>query len=491
MGNSSPSVNRKASWSLAARQTIWHTLSSFVLVVGATGYLYWALAAHLDRENDRFLSDQTLPVVNLLQEQPIDRQALRKQVGLVRSAHRAPSIYFQVQDEQHETIAFTPSMGFVISGADFPEPKPWDRNQVRGQVFRSGIDQWYRIAAVRVASGKRGDGPVYFINVAMDRSHEEELLADFRRNLVLALAVAFLVCALAGYQIARRGVRPVRDIAVTAKRIGSTTLDKRIDVVPLPAELATLAYTFNEMLERLETSFARLGQFAADIAHELRTPINNLRGEAEVILRKSRTAAEYQEAMGSALEEYERLSRLIDSLLFLARAENPALQIERETVDVRQELERLREFYGASAQEGGVQLTVNVPQALAGQLNRTMFQRAVGNLLSNALRHTPQGGRVMLTAGADNGALKIEVADTGSGIAPIHLPRLFDRFYRVDEARSPGSAGNVGLGLAIVKSIVELHGGSAAIASTVGSGTTVTLSFPQKPILCGSGAENA
>jgi two-component system heavy metal sensor histidine kinase CusS len=482
---------RRASWSLALRQTLWHTLSSFILVVGATGYLYWALAAHLDRENDRFLSDQTLPVVNLLHDRPVDRQALRKQVELVQSAPQAPSIYFQVQNARRETIAITPSMGLVITQTDFPEPQPWERN-VRGQAFRSGIDQWFRIMAVSVAPKKRSeaDDPVYFVNVAMDRTHEEQLLADFRRNLVLALAVAFLVCAVAGYEIARRGVRPVRNIAVTAKRVGSATLNERIDVAPLPAELRALADTFNEMLERLETSFARLGQFAADIAHELRTPINNLRGEAEVVLRKSRTPAEYQEAIGSALEEYERLSKLIDGLLFLARAENPALQIERENVTVKPELELLREYYGASALDAGVELSVDCSEGLIGRLNRTMFQRAVGNLLSNALRYTPRGGRVTLTAAVHDDELRIQVADTGAGIAPVHLPRLFDRFYRVDEARTPGTASNAGLGLAIVKSIVELHGGTATITSTPGSGTTVALSFPQKPISATNNADN-
>jgi len=184
----------------------------------------------------------------------------------------------------------------------------------------------------------------------------------------------------------------------------------------------------------------------------------------------------------SALEEYERLARLIDSLLFLARAENPEHQIDRQPVDVGQELERIREFYDAAAVEAGIQLTTTCPEKMIGQLDRTLLQRAIGNLVSNALRHTPSQGTIRLSARMQDGCLQIEVADTGSGIAPVHLPRLFERFYRVEDARTPGTAGNLGLGLTIVKGIVELHGGSSVIVSGLGQGTKVTLSFPQQNV---------
>jgi two-component system heavy metal sensor histidine kinase CusS len=459
--------------SLAYRLTVWYALSSFALVLGATGYLYWALATNLDRENDRFLADQALPLVNLLRDQPADRTALRRQIELAWTARPDPSIYFRVLDEQQRPIADTPGMGLTIPMTAFPEPQVFDRNTVQGQNFRMADEHPFRILAVNT-----GSTPSFIIQVAMDRGHAEELLADYRRNLGLVLGVALLACALGGYQIARRGVRPVHDIAEAAGRIRSSTLQERIGRAHLPAELRSLADTFNEMLDRLESSFARLAQFTADIAHELRTPINNLRGEAEVALSRARTPAEYQDLLGSALEEYARLSRLIDSLLFLARAENPAHQIQRETVDLRRELECVREFYEAAAAEAGVGLTVSCSEKLVGQLDRTLLQRLLANLVSNALRHTPAQGSITLSAKGQDGGLQIEVADTGSGIAPVHLARLCERFYRVDGPANPGKEGNVGLGLAIVKTIAELHGGSVAIASEVDAGTKVTLAFP-------------
>src|SRR5262249_9572489 len=192
-----------------------------------------------------------------------------------------------------------------------------------------------RILSARAAVGGRAEND-RVIQVALDRTYEEDLLAGYRRNLWIVLGAALLVCALAGYRIAQRGLRPVAQITEMARRIRSSTLDERIEASGLPAELSALAGTFNEMLDRLEESFNRLARFSADIAHELRTPVNNLRGEAEVALGRSRSAAEYREVLGSCLEECARLARIIDSLLFLARAESPETQLAKEPLDVGQ-----------------------------------------------------------------------------------------------------------------------------------------------------------
>jgi two-component system heavy metal sensor histidine kinase CusS len=266
-------------------------------------------------------------------------------------------------------------------------------------------------------------------------------------------------------------------MAATAGRIGSATLYERLDLRGLPSELSDLAATFNAMLDRLEESFQRLARFSADIAHELRTPVNNLRGEAEVALGKARSAEEYREVLGSGLEECGRLARLIDNLLFLARAESPETQIVREPADMRRELETVCAFYEATATEAGVDLTVQAQAGLVIDVDRGLFQRALGNLVANALAHSPRGGRVALRARRDGGAGVVEVEDTGCGIPAQHLPHVWDRFYRADPARST-AAGRVGLGLALVKGIVALHRGTVAIDSEVGLGTRVRLILP-------------
>jgi two-component system heavy metal sensor histidine kinase CusS len=294
---------------------------------------------------------------------------------------------------------------------------------------------------------------------------------------VLTLVMALIACGIAGYHIAHRGLRPVAAITDAARRIRSTTLHEHIQISGLPGELAGLAGQFNEMLDRLQESFDRLSRFSADIAHELRTPVNNIRGEAEVALGMPRSPGEYREVLSSCLEECGRLSHLIDCLLFLARAESPQTQIVKEKIEVAKELSNVRDFYEGAAAEAQVNLVVKPSEGIVAELDRTLFQRAVGNLLANALAHTPPDGIVTLSALHTGTSVQVQVSDTGVGIDAGHLPHVFDRFYRADLARSNAS-GRVGLGLAIVKAIVALHGGSVKIASEMDHGTSVTLVFP-------------
>jgi two-component system heavy metal sensor histidine kinase CusS len=267
-------------------------------------------------------------------------------------------------------------------------------------------------------------------------------------------------------------------MAATAGRISSTNLRERILAEGYPFELASLAGTFNQMLDRLEESFERISRFSADIAHDLRTPVNNIRGEAEVALARARTIDQYRDVLESCLEEGVRLSDLIGDLLFLARAESPLTHLNRERVDVAELLGGMREYYEASAADRGISLTTDVgAEPVMAELDRTLVQRAVGNLVSNAVAHTPPGGSVVLATNAEAATIRIEVSDTGAGIPPEALPRVFDRFFRVDESRSQASGGT-GLGLAIVQSIMLLHSGKVEIASQLGQGTRVTLRMP-------------
>jgi two-component system heavy metal sensor histidine kinase CusS len=242
--------------------------------------------------------------------------------------------------------------------------------------------------------------------------------------------------------------------------------------------LESLAGTFNEMLDRLEDAFERISRFSADIAHDLRTPVNNIRGEAEVALARARTIDEYRDALESSLEESVRLSDLISNLLFLARAESPLMHLRRERVDVAELLDGVREYYEASAADVGISLSTSFKnEPVVAELDRTLVQRAVGNLVSNAVAHTPTGGSVVLATSTERAMVRIEVSDTGIGIPADALPRVFDRFFRVDPSRSQASGGT-GLGLAIVQGIMLLHGGKVEIASQPGKGTRVTLSMP-------------
>jgi two-component system heavy metal sensor histidine kinase CusS len=277
-------------------------------------------------------------------------------------------------------------------------------------------------------------------------------------------------------------LKRARRIAATAGRISAQALNERLSLDDTPEEFLESTLAFNHMLDRLEDSFKRLSEFSSDLAHDLRTPINNLLGEAQVALSRPREASEYRAVLESAVEEYERLSRMLENMLFLARADNAQARAAPQWIDLREALGKILSYYELLAEERNIRLALEVraqkggrPRAWADEL---MLNRAVGNLLSNALRHGRPDCTVTVKAVAcGDGSAEIEVANPGSGIAAEHLPRIFDRFYRPCSSREESSAGS-GLGLAIVKSIAELHGGKVGVKSEPGLQTTFTLSLP-------------
>jgi signal transduction histidine kinase len=226
--------------------------------------------------------------------------------------------------------------------------------------------------------------------------------------------------------------------------------------------------------ETLKRSVERISQFSGNLAHELRTPINNLAGEAEVALSRDRTTDEYKEVLESSLEEYVRLSHMIDSLLFLARAENPETTIDRKTFDAALGVQKVQDFYDAMAEEKNITVTCDGKATL--HADPMLFSRALSNLFGNSLKHTPAGGKICVQIQPADASVAIIVSDTGKGISSEHLSKIFDRFYRVADPQS--DHGGAGLGLAIVQSIMDLHKGEVHIQSEPNRGTTVTLKFP-------------
>src|SRR2546423_8819515 len=229
------------------------------------------------------------------------------------------------------------------------------------------------------------------------------------------------------------------------------------------------------MLGRLEDSFTRLSQFSADLAHELRTPIGNMLGEAQVALIRERSSDEYRTVVESTATECERLSGIIDNLLFLARAESAEQQLARSSFNAATAVEKVVSFYQTVAEDRHIEINCRGEAEIFA--DPILFNRGIGNLIDNALRFTPENGSIQIAIRDLGGSAEICVRDTGSGIPPEHLPRVFDRFYRADPSRS---SGGTGLGLALVKSIVDLHGGSATSPSQVNRGTAVILTFPKQ-----------
>lgn len=354
-------------------------------------------------------------------------------------------------------------------------------NAVPTGVTPSGAVMWEaawgtRYRTLSAWADLAADGESLLIALALDTTEHEGLLTAYRRNLLVVLLLAAMAAAFLGSVVVHRALRPVHAMAATAYRITANHLSERLDEAHVPPELKRLAAAFNAMLTRLEDSFGRLADFSSDLAHELRTPVNNLMGQTQVALTRTRSTDEYRRVLESNLEELERLSRMITDMLFLARADHAQVTLRTETVDLRNELDKLAEFYEAHAQERGVRVTC----AGNGRImaDRLLVQRAMGNLLSNAIRHTPPGGEIaLLAARDDSGAVTVSVSNPGRGIPREHLGRIFDRFYRIDSARG-GPHEGMGLGLAITQSIMALHGGRVSVESVPDGVTAFTLYFP-------------
>jgi len=315
------------------------------------------------------------------------------------------------------------------------------------------------------ADAKMRDGEVVSMLIARNMSDRYWVLDRYRDNLKIYGAVGVILATLLSYLLVRAAMRPVRDIAASASEVTVNRLNTRISVARVPRELEALVASLDAMLERMDRGFKQMSRFTADLAHDMRTPLSNMRGSTEVALARPRSNDEYETLLASNLEECERLSRMIENVLFLARAERPQFIKHMRVFDASEELTRIAEYFEGVADEANV--CVRVTGAATITADPELFRRAVSNLLANAIRYTPQNGEIVLGAIVVNGNAQITVSNQGQPIAPEHLQRIFDRFYRIDPSRSSlpssglsqGSVGSTGLGLAIVQTIMDLHGG--------------------------------
>ncbi|WP_323844268.1 heavy metal sensor histidine kinase [Microbulbifer magnicolonia] len=379
-------------------------------------------------------------------------------------------VYFQVWDENNHLIYGPPesprSVQTIIHApanrarSDNLYLWPLDGKTYRGTVTQTQVgESRYRIVA------------------AIDIGPHLQFLQSFGRTLWLIMTVTGIATLLAGWFGVQQGHAPLRELSEAMRDIQPDRLDVRLDTETVPAELMTLVESFNSMIGRLEDSFVRLSHFSADIAHELRTPLTNLITQTQVGLSKSRSRDEYRELLYSNLEEQERLSKMVKDMLWLAQNENGLLKPDWERLELVQEVKAAIEFFAALAEEKGIRLQVDAqPATVIG--DRAMLRRVLSNLLSNALPFTPEGEKVQFRIWETDKTAYLSVENPGANIDAEHLPRLFDRFYRVDPSRQRQTEG-AGLGLAIVKSIVDAHEGTIDVSSAHGI-TSFTIKLPRQ-----------
>lgn len=434
-----------------------------ILAIGTWRTLVW--------QEEQVLLQRSEALYSWLSADPIDEDNLFHEI--TENVFAPREILMRVEDpalsEPLETPDFTASLYYVPSAAPTEPTGP--------EVdFVFGADS---VLHVMVRTVRRiGEGESARLVTVLGASNltlDEQAFASYLERAFVFTALLIAGSALVLFLISRWLLRPLDRITSETARVDTETLDLRISVKGLPSELAILADAHNRMLDRLVTAYRSLSAYADNAAHELRGPVGRMLLKTEVALDRSDLAPDHREDLESLYDDASRLREVLNSVLFLARSENGIVTPARSPVDVSQTLQDIGALYAPVAEDAGIDLVIDCPEELVWPLNVGLFQQALSNVVENALHHSRAGGRVRVTARQSGTSLCVSVEDSGVGILLEHLPQVFDRFFRADQVRGPGT-GN-GLGLAIVRSIVRLHGGSADIESDPSWGTKVQLRF--------------
>jgi heavy metal sensor kinase len=451
--------------SIRWRLTFWNTLALAVVLAFFALLVYGLLRRALLEQTDRLMLAAFGQLRGDPQAEANPEDRLRYWIEEYEDHQGLLCVVYRPDDTLH---ARTP--GLAAEGLP-PAPASLDGPVAYNGSFPHLGRQ--RIMADRVRLGRQEFvvlllAPLEAIDRELDR---------VRVVLLAAGPAALLLSAGFGYWLARKALAPVDRLRRASEAITAERLDQRLPVLNARDELGRLTATINAMIARLERSFAEVRRFTADASHELRTPLTVLRTQVEVALGKLLSPAEHCELLESILEELGRMSRLTDQLLTLSRRDAGVEQFAPVPLDLHVLVAEVVDSLRPLAEAKGVALRLDAagPAVVAGDPGR--LRQVFINLLDNALRYTPVGGTVTARVGQRDGAGLVSVADTGIGIAPEHLPHVFDRFYRVDRARSRAEGGT-GLGLSIARSIVHAHGGTIEMTSTVGHGTVCTVSLP-------------
>jgi heavy metal sensor kinase len=431
--------------------TLFTILFGILLGVFAIGVYLW-VENGLERSLERDLAIQSA-------------QFQERFLAELDEARRGASL--NLGEELTSFLAISGAKGEVTDSAGAP--------LFRSPEFASDLPG-YRTETARLADPRGGEFRVRF---ALREEPYREPLRQLRLYGAIFLPLILLLAAALGVVLTRRALSPMEELRRHAERISRMNLSERIPASSERGELGDLAHTFNEMLDRLEAAVDDLKHLAADAAHELRTPLANLRAEIETTVQKIRTPEEYETVLVSISEEVARMTRVVADLLTLAKLDLRQYALEKSRVPLRSLLEEARETWQAAAREKGIEIGLEGSDVDV-QGDPAALGRVFMNLVENAVKYNRQGGSVKLSLDRTPDAARVRVADTGVGIDPAHLPKLFRRFSRADRARSR-ETGGAGLGLAIAKSFIDAHGGSITVTSSQATGTLFTIELPTAP----------
>lgn len=459
--------------SLAFGLALWVSILGLLQAVGVLLFSYLTMSNTLDNQKQELLQDKVSQVLNVL-----NKEEDVKSLGA--AAYRLADL-LAGYDNLYVAVAEPRSTSPLIS---FSPVAIESLRQLRDETWGSDAYLNWRSSAVDqkmlslAAAGTVRNGEQYVVVMTADRGTDREVLYKLVVTSLTAAPFALAIVWLAAMGVVTLGLRPLNRFRNAASQISARNLTGRINPEGLPSELEPLCTAFNRMLDRLHDSVERLSQFSGDLAHEMRTPIAILLGRTQVALSQPRTHEQLLDLLGENVEELERLSRLISDMLFLAQAENATTSIQHLPVDLAVQARTVAEFLEVLSEDRNITIKVEGAGEVLGEPG--LIQRAITNLLSNAVRHGEPDSEARVLICADSDGTSLAVENTGKPIHQEHLPKLFDRFYRVDASRAR-DAGGTGLGLAIVRAIMSLHGGSVQAENTSTGQIRFVLLFPKEP----------
>ncbi|MDX1901973.1 MAG: heavy metal sensor histidine kinase [Gammaproteobacteria bacterium] len=426
--------------------------------------LYWLSFDVAKRSNYDFMKDEARNIQSLLSHKKTDFSLLKKYIleNPDRSRKSVYSYYVRLF-ENDKLILETPHMSQLIP-ADITKNYPVTESNDTGFTWHHQ-DKKYVVMITKHNHWR--------IEMLLDTSNQSAITHE-RIIFSAILLIGLLLAIVTGYFVTRRGLVGLNTLTDTVHTITSGSLNQRINPLALPPELRKLGKAFNQMLARLEEAFARLKHMSDELSHELGTPITSLIMQTESLLASNLSETDYRETLASNLEELQKMASLIENILFLARADNAQVKIQKSHLQADKEIQKILEYYAPLCDEKNISIALSGNAEVTA--NPIMFSRLMSNLISNAVKYSKQNSRIHIGIQQTDTNVHIQVEDTGIGIATNHLPHIFERFYRAEANRSDPQRGT-GLGLAIAQSIVKLHNGSLQIESTKDVGTRVKIIF--------------
>jgi heavy metal sensor kinase len=459
---------------IRVRLTIWYAAVLTAIILVLAGFLVWRLRADLVHGLDTSLDVRAQQTAVALEDPEDTHEELDLEVFRLSSRLAPPAgAVTQVVSTDGELVAsIGDGLDAPLVDADLARDAPGGERVLRATASADGSGD-YRI---HVAPLTRTDNVLVVANAM---APVDETTRRLLVLLAIALPVAIGASVALGYVLARRALAPIDRMTKDAAAIGADDASARLDLPPTDDEVGRLGRTLNGMLERLHGAITEQKRFTADASHELRTPLAVMQSEIDVALRSSETSPEARRVLTSMREEVVRMTRLVESLLVLMRADEGRLELAAGEVDIGDVARIVRNRLEPAAREKGTTITVEAePLVVWGDSDR--LDQLLTNLVDNAVKYSPDGGEVRVVVRSDDGSAVVEVSDTGPGIPAADIEHVFDRFYRVDKSRTR-TAGGAGLGLAICRSIVEAHHGRIDVSSVEGRGAVFTVRLPRRP----------